>query len=89
MLSGALLGIDQLRARRRRARQRADGVGSVHDVGEPGPGKWITIYANPGHMFMVVAGWRFDTTALRSGGTRWTRDMRPTAGFTVRHPPGL
>jgi peptidoglycan hydrolase CwlO-like protein len=57
--------------------------------GEPGPGKWITIYANPGHMFMVVAGWRFDTTALRGGGTRWTRQMRPTGGFVARHPPGL
>jgi len=57
--------------------------------GEPGPGKWITIYANPGHMFMVVGGWRFDTTALRGGGTRWTRQMRPTGGFVARHPPGL
>ena len=57
--------------------------------GQPGPGKWITIYTNPGHMFMVVGGWRFDTTALRGGGTRWTREMRSTAGFLVRHPPGL
>ena len=57
--------------------------------GEPGPGKWITIYTNPGHMFMVVGGWRFDTTALRGGGTRWTREMRPTGGFVARHPPGL
>ena len=57
--------------------------------GESGPGKWITIYTNPGHMFMVVGEWRFDTTALRSGGTRWTRDMRPTGGFLARHPPGL
>ncbi|HEV2060901.1 MAG TPA: hypothetical protein VGR11_16245 [Solirubrobacteraceae bacterium] len=56
--------------------------------GEPGPGKWITIYANPGHMFMVVGGWRFDTSALR-GGTRWTQQMRPTGGFVARHPPGL
>jgi hypothetical protein len=57
--------------------------------GESGPGKWITIYTNPGHMFMVVAGWRFDTTALRGGPTRWTRTMRSTAGFLARHPPGL
>jgi len=57
--------------------------------GEPGPGKWITTYANGGHMFMVVAGWRFDTTALRGGGTRWTRQMRPTGGFVARHPAGL
>lgn len=57
--------------------------------GEPGPGKWITVYANAGHAFMVIAGWRFDTTALRGGGTRWTRQMRPTGGFVARHPPGL
>ena len=56
--------------------------------GEAGPGRWITIYANPGHMFMVVGGWRFDTSALR-GGTRWTQQMRPTGGFVARHPPGL
>lgn len=57
--------------------------------GESGPGRWITIYTNPGHMFMVVGGWRFDTTALRGGGTRWTREMRSTAGFLARHPAGL
>jgi peptidoglycan hydrolase CwlO-like protein len=57
--------------------------------GDAGPGQWITVYANAGHAFMVVAGWRFDTTALRSGGTRWTRSMRPTGGFVARHPPGL
>jgi cell wall-associated NlpC family hydrolase len=57
--------------------------------GESGAGRWITVYANPGHAFMVVAGWRFDTTSLAQGGTRWTRTMRSTAGFAARHPPGL
>src|ERR1700759_1497319 len=57
--------------------------------GEPGPGKWITVYANAGHAFMVVAGWRFDTVALAEGGTRWSRTMASTAGFVARHPPGL
>ena len=56
--------------------------------GDPGPGKWITVYANAGHAFMVVAGWRFDTSALGTG-TRWTRSMRGTGGFVARHPPGL
>jgi len=56
--------------------------------GEPGPGKWITVYANAGHAFMVVAGWRFDTSNLGTG-TRWTQQMRGTAGFVARHPPGL
>jgi len=62
--------------------------GAFMSWGEAGPGKWITVYANGGHAFMIVAGWRFDTSAL-SGGTRWTRAMRPTGGFAARHPPGL
>jgi cell wall-associated NlpC family hydrolase len=57
--------------------------------GDPGPGRWITVYANYGHAYMVVAGWRFDTSALSGGGTRWSRDMRSNAGFVARHPPGL
>lgn len=57
--------------------------------GLPGPGQWITVYANAGHAFMVVAGWRFDTVALSEGGTRWSRSMAGTAGFIARHPPGL
>jgi peptidoglycan hydrolase CwlO-like protein len=57
--------------------------------GEPGPGKWITVYANAGHAFMVVAGWRFDTVALAEGGTRWSQSMTGTAGFVARHPAGL
>lgn len=63
--------------------------GAFMSWGDPGPGRWITTYANGGHMFMVVAGWRFDTSALSGGGTRWTRSMRPTGGFVARHPPGL
>jgi peptidoglycan hydrolase CwlO-like protein len=57
--------------------------------GEPGPGKWITVYATSGHAFMVVAGWRFDTVALAETGTRWSQSMTSTAGFVARHPPGL
>jgi cell wall-associated NlpC family hydrolase len=56
--------------------------------GDAGPGQWITVYANAGHAFMVVAGWRFDTGALGNG-TRWAQSMRPTGGFVARHPPGL
>jgi hypothetical protein len=58
--------------------------------GAPGPGRWITVYANAGHAFMVVAGLRFDTSG-RTGprGTRWQPAMRSTAGFVARHPPGL
>jgi hypothetical protein len=58
--------------------------------GRPGPGKWVTIYANAGHAFMVVAGLRFDTSGRQNTGTRWqSADARSYAGFTVRHPPGL
>jgi peptidoglycan hydrolase CwlO-like protein len=62
---------------------------SFESWGEPGPGKYITVYANAGHAYMYVAGWRFDTSALSSGGTRWTQSTRSNAGFVARHPPGL
>jgi peptidoglycan hydrolase CwlO-like protein len=63
--------------------------GGFMSWGEPGPGRRITVYANAGHAFMVVDGRRYDTSALRGGGTRWSSSMRPTAGFVARHPPGL
>ena len=57
--------------------------------GKPGPGKHVTIYANPGHVFMVVNGRRFDTSARWQTGSRWTSNMRSTAGYVARHPAGL
>jgi len=58
--------------------------------GKPGPGKWVSIYANAGHAFMVVAGLRFDTSGRQITGTRWQdARARSYAGFTVRHPAGL
>jgi cell wall-associated NlpC family hydrolase len=64
--------------------------GRFESWGEPGKGKWITIYANGGHMFMIVGGLRFDTS-FRDGprGSRWQDAERPMKGFTVRHWPGL
>jgi len=66
--------------------------------GKAGAGKWITVYTNPGHAFLVVAGLRFDTgyrgrTSRRQAGAsgrgpRWGAP-RPTSGFTARHVPGL
>jgi hypothetical protein len=56
--------------------------------GAPGPGRWITVYANSGHAFMIIAGRRFDTSGLGSG-SRWASGSRSTAGFVARHPPGL
>jgi cell wall-associated NlpC family hydrolase len=58
--------------------------------GVAGPGRWLTVYANPGHVFMYVAGLRFDTSG-RDGlfGSRWQEAPRSTAHFAVRHWPGL
>jgi hypothetical protein len=62
---------------------------SLSSFGRPGPGRWVTIYANGGHAFMTVAGLRFDTSGRAEGGSRWQTEQRTTAGFVVRHPPGL
>ena len=56
--------------------------------GLPGPGHWITIYANAGHAYAVVAGLRLDTSGTPSG-PRWRSLARSGAGFTVRHPVGF
>jgi cell wall-associated NlpC family hydrolase len=57
--------------------------------GLPGRGRHITIYANAGHAYMVVDGRRFDTSAVRETGSRWTSTHRSSAGYVVRHPRGL
>ena len=57
--------------------------------GKPGRGKWITIYSNPGHVYMEVAGIRFDTSGAKVTGSRWQNDLRTNAGFVARHPAGL
>jgi len=63
--------------------------GPLMSWGAPGPGRWVTIYSHQGHVFMVVAGIRFDTSGARETGSRWQNEMRSTAGFVARHPPGL
>jgi hypothetical protein len=63
--------------------------GPLMSWGEPGPGKWVTIHSHQGHVWMVVAGIRFDTSGARQTGSRWQNEMRSTAGFVARHPPGL
>ena len=63
--------------------------GGFMNWGRPGRGRWVTIYASPGHMFMVVAGLRFDTSGRSQAGTRWQNGMRGAGGMSVRHPPGL
>jgi peptidoglycan hydrolase CwlO-like protein len=63
--------------------------GDFESYGAPGPGQWVTIYANAGHVWMTIAGWRFDTVALAEGGTRWSQGGGEYDGFVVRHPIGL
>ena len=69
-------------------RQPLDSTGFM-SYGAPGPGQHITIYANRSHVYMVVDGRRFDTTAHRKFGSRWTTRQRSPSRFVVRHPPGL
>ena len=57
--------------------------------GAPGRGRHVTIYAHGSHVYMVIDGRRFDTSARYETGSRWTSTHRSTAGYTVRHPPGL
>jgi peptidoglycan hydrolase-like protein with peptidoglycan-binding domain len=61
----------------------------LESYGEAGPGKYITIYANAEHAFMVIDGKRFDTVAQAETGSRWSDSMTSTAGFVARHPDGL
>jgi cell wall-associated NlpC family hydrolase len=57
--------------------------------GAPGVGQWITVYTNPGHAFVVIAGLRFDTSGLGERGPRWRREPRSTRSYTARHVEGL
>jgi hypothetical protein len=62
--------------------------------GSAGKGRWITVYANGGHAYMVVAGLRFDTSAvgesLNAGsGPRWRASKRPAKGYTAKYYPSL
>jgi hypothetical protein len=69
---------------------RARTSGEFMSWGTAGEGSWITIYAHEGHGFLVIAGLRFDTGWNNAGnGPRWSEKMRPTDGYTVRHPAGL
>ena len=64
--------------------------GSFAGWGEPGPGSWITIYANRAHVYAVIAGLRWDTGGDAPGvtGPRWHTEMASARGFAVRHPSG-
>ncbi len=66
----------------------------LESFGLPGPGRWVTLYASPQHVFMYVAGLRWDTwNAAGPGdgppGIGWHPLVRSAAGFVARHPAGL
>jgi cell wall-associated NlpC family hydrolase len=71
-----------------------DTSGDFESFGAPGPGRWVTIYASDGHVFMYVAGLRWDThnAAGPQDGTTgigWHPLVREADGFVARHPVGL
>lgn len=60
------------------------------NYGKRGKGRWITVYARQGHVFLTIAGLRFDTGGRRGGdGPKWSIDSRSGKGHIMRHPPGL
>jgi cell wall-associated NlpC family hydrolase len=66
--------------------------GDLARWGARGGGNWVRIYANSTHVFIVIAGLRFDTSSYGAGGgsgPRWRSTVRPTGGFRLRHPAGL
>jgi hypothetical protein len=56
--------------------------------GLPGRGLWVTIYSNPGHAYMVIAGLRFDTSGPGERGPRWRKTARSSRTYLARHPDG-
>ena len=62
--------------------------------GVPGKGRWITVYANASHAYMVVAGLRYDTSSggdrwNQGSGPRWRKKKRKPLGFTAKYSPGF
>jgi len=65
--------------------------GSLESWGSAGKGRWITVYANAGHAYAVIAGLRWDTAGVTNGtGPRWHKSTRAaaTGPFIARHPAG-
>lgn len=60
--------------------------GSFMGWGRSGKGRWITVYANSGHAYMVVAGLRFDTSQTAGDGPGWSKRMVSSSGFAKRNP---
>jgi hypothetical protein len=69
--------------------------GEMESWGRRGTGEWITVYTNPGHAFVEIAGIRLDTSAEQDphpasgSGPRWRPVMDSTDGYMARHPSQL
>lgn len=63
--------------------------GSFEKWGASGAGRWITTYANGGHMYAVIAGLRWDTSQTPGNGPGWSKTKVEQPGYSVRHPVGL
>ena len=63
--------------------------GSLARWGARGPGRWVTVYANGGHAYVILAGLRLDTSGSGGRGPRWRPEPRSPRGFVARHPRGL
>jgi len=61
--------------------------------GKRGKGQWITVYTNPGHAYVVIAGLRLDTSAADDPrgdkGPRWRPLRKSDRGFAARSPVGF
>ena len=57
--------------------------------GKAGRGPWITVFANSGHTYIVIAGLRLDTSGTGGSGPRWHAKARSAKGYVARHPAGL
>jgi hypothetical protein len=58
--------------------------GSLSKWGERGKGNWLTVYANGGHAYAVIAGLRWDTSMTTGKGPGWSDEMRSGGGFKKR-----
>ena len=68
--------------------------GPLMKWGVPGRGSWISVYANAGHTYAVIAGLRWDTSAVnepvnKGSGPRWRATKRKATGYTARHAEGF
>jgi|SRR4051794_25135135 len=67
--------------------------GFASSWGALGKGRWITVYGNAGHVYMIVAGLRFDTSSggdrwNQGSGPRWRKKKRKPVGYTGKYYPG-